>query len=671
MLLDGCFQVVSGCSAWDGEEEGLWQPLGWAGLWVSGGLPDRLLCHARLRSGGGRDAEGGSGSVHGGTGNVWAGFRDFTLKRTSRGALAGSRVEDLLYGVEWRSGERVGLSGAAFVRDPGAVVAEVRTAAAALGSEASELDAEVGELERESRWHALSALEALGWPREAGDRFEGEELRRRLKVTGDHGKLFGRLLGLLSDAGVLVGDGEGEWLMAVGSEEPLPRGVVPPSGSSGSVEQELLRRCGGALSEVLRGRADPLELLFGEEPGAAELYWKSRGARALNRLAGAALGGGGIGVAEGPSAAGPGGGGGDGSDDGGGAAGAAGGGGRSTSTRTYRRGFSRRRRNVSGESGAEVRYRTLDIERDPEEQGFGAHGYDVVLAANVLHATRDLGESLVHCRKLLAPSGLLVLLEGTARRGHLDLTFGLLPGWWRFADGYRPDYALAAAPVWERALSDAGFGETARLEPFGGQALLLARGPSEVSLSRGLFVLSGGGELGAALGRELGERGQEAVSGPSGGSREAWGSFFRSLSGEVPLRGVVHLPEVSVPESGGGGAGLERPVSELASELRSFGSGALSLTQGLLDAGVSPGSGVWLVTRGAQVVEGRGGGDPWGAPLWGFGRSAARELAPLGVRLVDLDPRESEPAVGLADELVFRTVRRRLRCGERVGFRRV
>ena len=618
-LLDGCFQVVSGCWEWEGEDEGVWQPLGWAGLWLSGGLPDRLVCRARLQSGGGetRKADLGLYTVDG---ECLGGVSGFTLKRTSREALAVSRVEDLLYGVEWRSGERVGLSGAAFVRDPGAVAAEVRTAAA-LGSEASELDAEVGELERESRWFALSALEALGWSREAGERFEGEELRRRLKVTGDHGKLFGRLLVLLADAGVLVGDGEGEWLVAVGSEEPLPPGVVSPPGSGNSVEQELLRRCGGALSEVLRGRADPLELLFGEEPGAADLYWKSRGAGALNRLAGEALGaavsglpagrrlrvlevGAGTGATTGAVLA------------------------ALPAERTeydytdVSAGFFAAAEERFGESGAEVRYRTLDIERDPEEQGFGAHGYDVVLAANVLHATRDLGESLVHCRKLLAPSGLLLLLEGTARRGWLDLTFGLLPGWWRFADGYRPDYALAAAPVWERALSDAGFGETARLEPFGGQALLLARGPSEVSLSRGLFVLSGGGELGAALGRELGDRGQAAVSGPSGGSREAWGSFFRSLSGdasgEVPLRGVVHLPDVSLPESGGGGAGLERPVAELASELRSFGSGALSLTQGLLDAGVSPGSGVWLVTRGAQVVEGRGRGRSVGSAAVGL-----------------------------------------------------
>ena len=42
----------------------------------------------------------------------------------------------------------------------------------------------------------------------------------------------------------------------------------------------------------------------------------------------------------------------------------------------------------------------LDIERDPLEQGFEAGGYDIVIAANVLHATADLQKTLAHIRSL-------------------------------------------------------------------------------------------------------------------------------------------------------------------------------------------------------------------------------------------------------------------------------
>ena len=100
----------------------------------------------------------------------------------------------------------------------------------------------------------------------------------------------------------------------------------------------------------------------------------------------------------------------------------------------------------------------LDIETDPVAQGFDAYGYDLVIAANVLHATRYLNETLSHCRQLLAPSGQLVALENQRARAWMDLVFGQLDGWWRFADRYRPHHALAGPAVWRQALADAGFG---------------------------------------------------------------------------------------------------------------------------------------------------------------------------------------------------------------------
>ena len=107
-----------------------------------------------------------------------------------------------------------------------------------------------------------------------------------------------------------------------------------------------------------------------------------------------------------------------------------------------------------GGAEASIEYRVLDIERDPLGQGFEAHGYDIVIASNVLHATRYLQETLANCRELLAPSGLLVALENLRGQGWLDLTFGQLDGWWRFADDYRPHHALASPAVWKQVLGD-------------------------------------------------------------------------------------------------------------------------------------------------------------------------------------------------------------------------
>ena len=50
-----------------------------------------------------------------------------------------------------------------------------------------------------------------------------------------------------------------------------------------------------------------------------------------------------------------------------------------------------------------VEYRLLDLEQDPGAQGFAASQYDVIVAANAVHATRDLDASLDHLRGLLPP----------------------------------------------------------------------------------------------------------------------------------------------------------------------------------------------------------------------------------------------------------------------------
>ena len=300
-----------------------------------------------------------------------------------------------------------------------------------------------------------------------------------------------------------------------------------------------------------------------------------------------------------------------------------------------------------GGEGASLVYRVLDIERDPLGQGFDAHGYDVVVAANVLYATRDLGEALGHCRALLAPSGVLVCLEGLRSQGWLDLTFGLLEGWWRYGDGYRTDGALVGEGVWRRALGDAGYGEVSVVSSGSGatQGVIVARGPSEVVEPSGLWLLaSDRGETGRRLAAGLVERNQrvvvagEDIAWSEGkewsageelpgvrvvhvepGRREAWRSLVEGLAGEGALRGVVHLTGL---DGGGEASASEVLTSEgLAGEVAHGSGSALALVQGLLDADVAPTGGLWLVTRGAQSLGRERGGVLSGAALWGLGRT--------------------------------------------------
>ena len=78
-----------------------------------------------------------------------------------------------------------------------------------------------------------------------------------------------------------------------------------------------------------------------------------------------------------------------------------------------------------------IQYKTLDIEQDPIEQDFGLQSYDLVIASNVLHATKSLDITLHNVRKLMKTKGRMVLIELTRPVSFFNLIFGSLPGWWR------------------------------------------------------------------------------------------------------------------------------------------------------------------------------------------------------------------------------------------------
>ena len=73
----------------------------------------------------------------------------------------------------------------------------------------------------------------------------------------------------------------------------------------------------------------------------------------------------------------------------------------------------------------------------------------------MIHATADLRKTLGCLRGLLAPGGMLLMLEVAAPERWIDVTFGLTDGWWRFTDtALRPAYPLLARTQWLELLSD-------------------------------------------------------------------------------------------------------------------------------------------------------------------------------------------------------------------------
>ncbi|MCJ1377213.1 hypothetical protein MMC17_000305 [Xylographa soralifera] len=101
-------------------------------------------------------------------------------------------------------------------------------------------------------------------------------------------------------------------------------------------------------------------------------------------------------------------------------------------------------------------YDTLDIEKDPTDQGFN-DDYDLVVASQVLHATTIITETIRNTRRLLTPGGKMVLLELTRVHLGTGLVLGTLPDYWKGVEDGRLDSPLLTKSQWDEVLQHNGF----------------------------------------------------------------------------------------------------------------------------------------------------------------------------------------------------------------------
>ena len=273
-------------------------------------------------------------------------------------------------------------------------------------------------------------------PLHPGLTFTSQQAVSALGVHEDHRRLLHRMLCILEDAGYLLREGD-SWKVRRRPEGERPDVAshrLLTSHPAALPELTLLARCCQHLLPVLRGELDPLRLLFPTDGSvsAGSLYRDSVGGRAMNQLVAEAVGqvadklpaGRGLRILE-----------------------VGAGTGSTTQSVLQRIPESRVRYTFTDIATSflptaktqfatyrNMQFRVLDVERDPCLQGWEPASFDVVIAANVIHAHGDVSESLNHIRQLLAAGGKLILLEGTCPTAWLDLTFGLTKGWWRFCE---------------------------------------------------------------------------------------------------------------------------------------------------------------------------------------------------------------------------------------------
>ncbi len=342
-----------------------------------------------------------------------------------------------------------------------AVAAGRRQAEASLAERTLQTDPEqLRRLGRVAIGYMVSTLRRMGAFLVAGESHTGDELLQRFGIEPRYGRLMLLWLRALADEGLLVAAGD-----SFSSPEPLAEPDLEAlwQGTGGEIVSELaetLRRSGGNLAAILQGEVHPLEVFFpgGDWSQAAQIYASGR---FLHNTTAAVL----AAIAErwpsGPS----------------GPSGqplrileiGAGTGGTTTFllpvlpaertryTFTDISGYFTRQAKEKYRDVPFLDYRLLNIENSPAEQGFTAHSFDIAVAGDMLHGTRDLDAALQHIQWLLAPGGLLLFEESTSWNLIYNVSNALLEGLSRHEDRWRSEVPFISTGTWEAATQNAGF----------------------------------------------------------------------------------------------------------------------------------------------------------------------------------------------------------------------
>ncbi|MGS5020735.1 SDR family NAD(P)-dependent oxidoreductase [Paenibacillus sp. JJ1683] len=104
-------------------------------------------------------------------------------------------------------------------------------------------------------------------------------------------------------------------------------------------------------------------------------------------------------------------------------------------------------------------YKIFNVEESAVGQDIDTGGYDIAIATNVLHATRNIRQTLGNVKASLRKNGLILINEISGNSLLNHLTFGLLEGWWLYND---PELRIPGSPGlyperWQEVLESEGF----------------------------------------------------------------------------------------------------------------------------------------------------------------------------------------------------------------------
>ena len=684
VLCDACLQILGAAlPGWsDAENDSLYLLVGIDLMSIQIPLINTFECTAAVRSNGSDDDTSVCGDIHlfARDGRLIGELRGVTLRRMGHSLKECDTFQDSIYEIIWKP--EVSLShgyNADFLPPPLQIITEI-------APQLRELDKQfhmgnylelVEQLEKMSYLYIVKALQLLGCDFDPDKNHTADALAAELGISGHYARLFHRLIDIVTEEGWVKKTDNGLRFQSIEPQncQSDSTSVLKERFQLFTGEIDMLEQCGSVLADVLTGSVDPLQFLF---PGgsmarvekltryspAAQLY-NDIVRRVIERALSNVPDGRTVHILEI----------------------GAGTGGTTASVLSVLPPeveyvftdisplFLASAEKAFGND--HIRYRKLDIENDPAGQGFEAERFDIVLAANVLHATRSLAETLEHVKSLLAPGGELIILEGTGPQRWIDLTFGLTEGWWRFQDtSLRSSHPLLSRDQWLSVLDEQGFIDIGALsgdrfgEHLSRQAVFMARNPltgrepiasiqtetnkylwmvvsDETAVCDELSSLIDAryGSCVKVISRKKYRRMSDSfainITNP-----EHWRRLLREITeSERELRGIVYVPAEKSND-------IPDDLAALEQAQKNGSGGLLFLIQALLDSSVKVNSRIWVVTRGVQPVGKEYPVSIDQAPLWGLGRTIANEHPEIWGGLIDIDDTPPEVLADLiADEI--------------------
>lgn len=317
-----------------------------------------------------------------------------------------------------------------------------------------------------------------------------------------------------------------------------------------------------------------------------------------------------------------------------------------------------------------IEYRPFDLTQPPAAQGLDLHGYDLVLAANTLHATPNLQQSLAHIAQCLAPNGLLVFLEVTRQLVAYNTIFGMFPDWWRQnPETNQLELALQARQQWEQLLEAGAYRQIGSFtnspdENEESLSTFLALAPAfeaapatETKTAPGTYLfLADQHGVASALAEALTRAGGRVITATAGEKFTALdnshylinpaeeaelGRLFAAIrDDEAPLAAILQAWGLDTPPI------QSLSAEQLAATQENGVLQALRLTHALAAEKFTRSPAIVFLSRETQpVLETDTCAGLANAPLAGFLRVANNEYSTFKWQLIDLDPQPSEAEI--------------------------